>query len=123
LHGARMARCHRVRPVPASSLDRSSGNPSSSSSRDWPEQAQELARSLHGQLRIDERQWHALKAQPQRRAAEQLAAALVILLDPANPPGAAASGPQRQQAAELVGHALAWLNGDLRDPGCPTHGH
>jgi hypothetical protein len=109
--------------VPASSLDRSSeGNPSSST-RTWPEQAQDLARTLHGQLRIDERQWHALKAQPQRRAAEQLAAALVLLLDPANPPGAAEAGPQRRQAAELVAHALGWLNGELRDPGCPTHGH
>jgi hypothetical protein len=81
-----------------------------------------MARDLHSQLRIDERQWHALKAQPQRRAAEQLAAALVILLDPANPPGAAQAGPQRRQAAELVAHALGWLNGNLRDPGCPTHG-
>ncbi|MFM7652690.1 MAG: DUF6439 family protein [Vulcanococcus sp.] len=108
--------------MPASSLDRSSGSSSSSNTQHWPEQAQELARTLHGDLRIDERRWHALKAQPQRRAAEQLAAALVILLDPANPPGAAQAGPQRQQAAELVSHALGWLNGELRDPGCPSHG-
>jgi hypothetical protein len=46
----------------------------------------------------------------------------VLLLDPANPPGAAQAGPQRRQAAELVAHALGWLNGDLRDPGCPSHG-
>ncbi|MFZ9849776.1 MAG: DUF6439 family protein [Vulcanococcus sp.] len=109
--------------MPASSLDRNSGNRNGATpTQSWPEQAQEQARELHGLLRIDERQWHALKGQPQRRAAEQLAAALVLLLDPANPPGAAQAGPQRRQAAELVAHALGWLNGDLRDPGCPSHG-
>jgi hypothetical protein len=109
--------------VPASSLDRSSGNRNTTQpNQSWPEQAQGQARDLHALLRIDERQWHALKAQPQRRAAEQLAAALVVLLDPTNPPGAAEAGPQRRQAAELVAHALGWLNGELRDPGCPSHG-
>jgi hypothetical protein len=89
---------------------------------EWPPAAQETARQLHGQLSITDRQWHALKGQPQRRAAEQLAAALVLLLDPANPPAAAMAGPQRLQAADLVEHALGWLKGDLRDPGCPSHG-
>jgi hypothetical protein len=46
----------------------------------------------------------------------------VLLLDPANPPAAAMAGPQRLQAADLVEHALGWLKGDLRDPGCPSHG-
>lgn len=84
--------------------------------------AQATARALHDQLRIGERDWHALKAQPQRRAAEQLAAALVLLLDPGNPPGGATAGPQRQEAAAMVEHALGWLKGELRDPGCPSHG-
>jgi hypothetical protein len=110
--------------VPATSLDQRDGSSTHSTghSQAWPEQSQELAQALHGRLRIDERQWHAFKGQPQRRAAEQLAAALVILLDPANPPGAPQAGAQRRQAAELVAHALNWLNGELRDPGCPSHG-
>lgn len=97
--------------------------PASSNPKQWPVTAQDAARALHDQLRISERDWHALKAQPQRRAAEQLAAALVLLLDPANPPTAATAGPQRQQATALVEHALGWLKGELRDPGCPSHGH
>lgn len=97
--------------------------PASSNPKQWPATAQDAARALHDQLRISERDWHALKAQPQRRAAEQLAAALVLLLDPANPPAAATPGPQRQQATALVEHALGWLKGELRDPGCPSHGH
>jgi hypothetical protein len=94
-----------------------------SNPRQWPPEAQDTARALHERLRIGERDWHALKGQPQRRAAEQLAAALVLLLDPANPPTAATAGPQREQAAALVEHALGWLKGELRDPGCPSHGH
>jgi hypothetical protein len=71
---------------------------------------------------ISDRQWHALKGQPQRRAAEQLAAALVQLLEEGNAANGRSSTPQRQQAIALVRHALAWLEGDLRDPGCPSHG-
>ncbi|MFM7311744.1 MAG: DUF6439 family protein [Cyanobium sp.] len=117
-----MARYRRVRPVPASRLEPSPADTVDADRQLWPEQAQELARALHGQLQISDRQWHALKGQPQRRAAEQLAAALVVLLDPSNPPGAAQPGPLRVQATELVGHALGWLKGELRDPGCPSHG-
>ncbi|MFM7653738.1 MAG: DUF6439 family protein, partial [Vulcanococcus sp.] len=92
------------------------------SQRDWPSGSQQAARALHEHLRIGERDWHAVKGQPQRRAAEQLAAALVLLLDPGNPPGASVAGPQRQQAIELAEHALGWLRGERRDPGCPQHG-
>jgi hypothetical protein len=56
-----------------------------SAHQQWPEGSREAAEVLHRLLTIDNRQWHALKGQPQRRAAEQLAAALVQLLDPANP--------------------------------------
>jgi len=117
LHGVRMTWCRDIRPVPASSNAHEPASP-----RDWPPGSQEAARELHGRLRIGDRDWHALKSQPQRRAAEQLAAALVQLLDPANAPGAASSGPQRQEAAALVEHALGWLKGERRDPGCPSHG-
>ena len=55
-----------------------------SASQQWPEASRDTAEALHRLLTIDNRNWHAFKAQPQRRAAEQLAAALVILLDPAN---------------------------------------
>lgn len=104
--------------IPAGSLNPADG----SNPKEWPPSAQETARRLHAQLTITDSQWHALKGQPQRRAAEQLAAALVLLLDPANPPAAPTAGLQRQQATELVEHALDWLKGNLRDPGCPSHG-
>ncbi|MBW0167837.1 MAG: hypothetical protein KXJ49_10085 [Vulcanococcus sp.] len=94
-----------------------------SASQQWPEGSRETAEALHRLLTIDNRQWHALKSQPQRRAAEQLAAALVQLLDPANPANAPVTTTQRQNAIALLEHGLGWLRGELKDPGCPTHGH
>ena len=107
-------------PLPSES--KPLGSAPSQSAKDWPEGSQALAQQLHQLLRISDREWHALKGQPQRRAVEQLAAALVQLLDPANRPAAAEPTSQRQQATALVEHALGWLNGTLRDPGCPSHG-
>ena len=87
----------------------------------WPESAAEQAAALHQLLAIDDRQWHALKGQPCRRAAEQLAGALVQLLS-GDGPQAAVDSEARSRAAALTRSALAWLEGELRDPGCPQHG-
>lgn len=92
-----------------------------SPSQSWPEQALPLAQQLHRSLSITERDWHALKSQRPRRAAEQLAAALVQLLARDTPTNAAA-GEARQQAIALAEHALGWLKAELSDPGCPSHG-
>jgi hypothetical protein len=110
-----MAWSERIRPVQAQQAKQ---NP-----REWPLDSQQLAQALHQKLAISNQDWHALKAQPQRRAAEQLTAALVLLLDPANGPASAGVSAQRQQATALVEHALGWLKGELKDPGCPTHSH
>ena len=72
----------------------------SGSERGWPPEALDLAQRLQRSLTIDDRQWHRLKTQRSRRAAEQLAAALV----------------------QLVDHALGWLRAEVSDPGCPAHG-
>jgi hypothetical protein len=87
----------------------------------WPEGGLDLAEGLQRVLTIDDRQWHALKAQRSRRAAEQLAGALVQLLA-ADDPRQAVAGEARLRAIELTSSALAWLKGDLKDPGCPDHG-
>jgi Family of unknown function (DUF6439) len=87
----------------------------------WPEGSHELAEQLHRRLVIGDRDWHALKAQRSRRAAEQLAGALVQLLG-ADDPAATNAGEARQRAIALTSSALAWLKGELRDPGCPDHG-
>jgi hypothetical protein len=75
----------------------------------WPEGSQESSEALARLLSIDDRQWHALKGQPRRRAAELLAAALVQLVN-------------NGEATPMVEQARGWLHGELRDPGCPQHG-
>jgi hypothetical protein len=104
-----------------------SGTPEQASERDaqrpspWPAEALALAQQLQRKLSIDDRQWHQLKTQRPRRAAEQLAAALVQLLA-ADDPQRSAPTQARLEAIALADHALAWLRSDLSDPGCPTHG-
>ncbi|MFO7630156.1 MAG: DUF6439 family protein [Prochlorococcaceae cyanobacterium] len=87
--------------------------------RRWPEGARAAAEALQRQLSINDRQWHALKGQPRRRAAEQLAAALVQLL--ATDVAAKGADSDRDQSLALVESAAAWLRGSQRDPGCPQH--
>ena len=94
--------------------------PLAKSSRSWPECSLEQAVALQRLLAIPDRDWHALKAQRSRRGAEQLAAALVLLLS-GDDPGAAKAGPARLEAIELVEHGLRWLRAEVSDPGCPSH--
>ena len=77
----------------------------------WPEGCVQLSRDLHERLRIGDRQWHQLKSQRERRAAELLAAALTQLL----------SNGAADDIEQLTQQAAGWIKGDLKDPGCPRH--
>jgi hypothetical protein len=73
--------------------------------------ALEQAMELHRSLSISDRDWHRLKADRHRRAAEQLSAALqLLLLQGAN--GDA-------DVLALLDSAGRWLRREQRDPGCP----
>ena len=80
-----------------------------SNGQQWPEQALENSRDLHGLLRIDDRQWHQLKNNRKRRTAELLSAALVQLLGEGG----------NEDVEALTEQALGWIRGELKDPGCP----
>jgi len=88
----------------------------------WPDGALELAQGLQRCLVINDRDWHALKAQRCRRASEQIAAALVQLLA-ADQPAERNLTPARGEAIALLEHAIGWLKAEVSDPGCPSHGH
>lgn len=77
----------------------------------WPDEAPPLAQELHGQLRLDDRDWHRLKSNADRRAAELLSGALVQLLQ----------GGERADVEALINQGLLWLRRELKDPGCPQH--
>jgi len=88
----------------------------------WPPGSRELAEQLQRLLVIDGRDWHAHKGQKPRRAAEQIASALVHLLSEASP--AHRRDPvAHAEAIALLEHGLGWLKGERSDPGCPSHGH
>lgn len=87
----------------------------------WPPESLELAIALHRSLQLGDRHWHALKHQKGRRGAELIAAALVQLLH--DPRGTTSGDPgRRADALALLEQGQAWLRGELKDPGCPTHG-
>ncbi|MEB3333671.1 MAG: DUF6439 family protein [Cyanobacteriota bacterium] len=107
-------------PDPSDPVGWVAGSLPEASPLDWPSDALALAQGLQRSLGIDERQWHRLKAQRPRRAAEQLAAALVQLLA-ADDPKRSTATPAREEAIALVRHALGWLTSEISDPGCPSH--
>jgi hypothetical protein len=76
--------------------------------------------ALQRQLSIGDRDWHALKGQRARRGAEQLAAALTLLLS-GDAPQQREPTAARRDAMALVEHALGWLRAEISDPGCPSH--
>ena len=70
-----------------------------------------LAQVLAKQLAISPIDWHRLNSNRQVRAKEQVAAALVYLLND-NP----------EEALPRLEQAIGWLNRSIKAPPCPTHG-
>jgi Family of unknown function (DUF6439) len=71
----------------------------------------ELAQALANRLRINEQDWHRLKSNRPRRAQEQAAAALVLLLSDQTP-----------DALAHLQQASGWLDRSVSAPPCPSHG-
>ena len=117
--GARMAADAGERPVLPQPTD--VVLPESRRRNQWPPDALPLSEQLQRQLAINDRDWHALKHQRPRRAAEQIAAALVHLLA-ADDPSQALPSEARERAIALLENALAWLKREISDPGCAAHG-
>ena len=70
-----------------------------------------LAQALANQLAIGPMDWHRLNSDRRIRAKEQVAAALVYLLND-NP----------EEALPRLEQAVGWLNRSIKAPPCPTHG-
>ncbi|MEM9266238.1 MAG: DUF6439 family protein [Cyanobacteria bacterium P01_F01_bin.13] len=70
-----------------------------------------LAQALAQQLAIGPMDWHRLNANRQVRAKEQVAAALVYLLN-----------DKPDEALPRLEQAIGWLNRSIKAPPCPTHG-
>ena len=81
----------------------------SESPTSWSKDSTDLAGQLHQELRIGDRDWHRLKSDRKRRAAELLSAALVNLIQDGS----------ADESQALANQAIGWLKGELKDPGCP----
>ncbi len=79
------------------------------SKHDWPNEAKELAQKLHKKLSLSEENWHTLKTNSDRRAAELFAGALVQLLQEG----------ELTNVEALINQGLLWLRREVKDPGCP----
>ena len=75
----------------------------------WPLQAKGLAVALHEKLSINHQNWHKLKGNHERRAAELFSGALVQLL----------SEGDTADVEALITQGSLWLKKELQDPGCP----
>jgi len=72
----------------------------------------ELAQTLAARLAIQPNDWHRLNRNRQVRAREQLATALVFLLN-----------DRPEEALPRLQQAVGWLDRTLTAPPCPTHNH
>lgn len=71
----------------------------------------ELAQALAEQLSISPRDWHRLKGDRKAQAKQQIASALVLLLN-----------DQPQAALAHLNQATGWLDRSISPLPCPDHG-
>ena len=77
----------------------------------WPLNAKEAAIELHSQLKLDNNNWHQLKGDSERRAAELISGAMVQLI----------SGGKSSEIEALLNQSLKWIKQEVKDPVCPHH--
>ena len=75
----------------------------------WAQDAKDTALKLHAVLRLDDKNWHQLKGNNERRAAELLAASIVQL----------SSNGENEDILNLIEQARKFLNHEVKDKGCP----
>ena len=75
----------------------------------WPSGAKEKVNDLHKELSIDHINWHKLKANKRRRAAEFIISGLSQLMNEGDP----------EEIAQLLLQAIKWSKGEVKDLGCP----
>jgi hypothetical protein len=71
-----------------------------------------LAQALAERLAISSQDWHRLKANRKAQASQDLAAAIVYLLN-----------DHPEEALNHIKQAEGWLDRSISAPPCPSHGH
>ena len=77
----------------------------------WPEFSKQLSSQLHLSITIKDEEWHILRSNKKRRAAEQLSAALVQLINDG----------ETNEILKKLEQAISWLRNEIKDQGCSGH--
>ena len=75
----------------------------------WPSGAKEKVKDLHKELSIGHINWHKLKSNRRRRAAEFIISGLSQLMNEGDP----------EEISQLLLQAIKWSKGEVKDLGCP----
>ncbi len=76
----------------------------------WSTSVINLIKLLHSELVLKENDWHKLKNEKSRRAAELLVSALSQIVNDG----------KESDIEELILQSLKWVKGEVQDPGCPS---
>ena len=77
----------------------------------WDNETKSLIKKLHSQLSLNDRDWHKLKNNSDRRASELLISAISQISEEGS----------KDDVILLIEQALRWVKNELKDPGCPSH--
>ena len=77
----------------------------------WPTESRNHALKLHSLIKINNEDWHKLRSNHKRRAAELLSAAIIQLIN----------NGETTDITEKTEQALRWLKKEINDPGCGEH--
>ena len=77
----------------------------------WTNETKDLVKGLNAELRLNSNNWHSLKSNKNRRAAELITSALSQIINDG----------KESDIEELIEQALKWIRGESKDPGCPGH--
>ena len=77
----------------------------------WPQESKYLSSQLHHSITIKSDEWHKHRSNNKRRAAEQLSAALVQLIN----------NGESEEILIKIEQSILWLKSEVKDQGCSGH--
>ena len=77
----------------------------------WSSETKSMIKKLHSELSLNDRNWHKLKNNSDRRASQLLISAISQISEQGN----------KDDVILLIEQALKWIKNELKDPGCPSH--
>jgi len=75
----------------------------------WSAEVIQMATNLHSELSLNNQNWHKYKSDHERRAAESISGAIVMLV----------SGGKKSEIEALVDQSMKWIKHEVSAPSCP----